>query len=434
MKVIFSTPDWTISGVNTFHHNLARALQGAGFGVELMMARMREPATEELPLPTDVAVKVLEFDRHSYFSRWYTVIGYLNGQAPCIYIPGYDFENSCVVSALANEVGVVGVVHSDDPYHYEHLIRMGRFWNASIAVSQFLYDKMIADEPLVAPRSYRINCGVPCAAVLPERDPGVRPLRLVYSGRFWEEQKRISDLSRIALALEARGIPAEWTLIGSGQDEARLRAGFAQLEDQSKIVFTGPITVDAVMRHYREQDCFVLTSNFEGLPVSLMEAMGQGVVPLATAIESGIPEIVTDQANGFVLPVGDVEGFATRLAELHADPARRTALSKAAYETVKGSRFSIESVAERYREVFDRVMDDIRTGAWHRPKPCRPGSRTGDIIPPPHLQYAPDEFRLSADTVWRAAARTGRSMLGRWRSRLFGPPAPRPVAGKGIGP
>ncbi|HLY59026.1 MAG TPA: glycosyltransferase family 4 protein, partial [Stellaceae bacterium] len=306
MKVIFSTPDWTISGVNTFHHNLARALQAAGHEVELMMARMVEPPTEELPLPTDVPVKVLSFDKWSYFSRWYTVMRHLESQAPCVYIPGYDFENSCVVSALSNEVATVGVVHSDDPFHYEHLIRMGRFWNAAVAVSAFLHAKMVAEEPLVALRSYQINCGVPVAGALPERPGGERPLRIVYTGRFWEAQKRISDLPRVARILERRGVPATWTMIGSGQDEAMLRAGFAELANPSAVNFTGPIPGDTVISRYADQDCFLLASNFEGLPVSLMESMGQGVIPLATAIESGIPELVKDGANGFILPVGDV--------------------------------------------------------------------------------------------------------------------------------
>jgi glycosyltransferase involved in cell wall biosynthesis len=417
MKVIFSTPDWTISGVNTFHLNLARALQKSGHEPVLMMARMRDPGTPELPLPTDIPVEVLDFDKASYFSRWYRVIGHLNSLGPCLYIPGYDFENSCVVSALDNRVGVVGVVHSDDPYHYEHVMRMGPFWNASIAVSQYLFDKMVSENPLLRDRSYRINCGVPCAPELGARPAGIRPLRIIYTGRFREEQKRVSDLPKIARALEQRGITANWTLVGAGEDEAALRAGFAELKS-GQAVFTGPIPSDAVLAHYGDHDCFLLPSNFEGLPVSLMEAMGHGVIPLATQIDSGIPEIVHHGVNGYIQPVGDVEGFAERLAEIYRTPDLRETLRRAAYETIVTSRFSIESVAERYLEVFDRVRRDIDTGTWRRPKPLRPGTRTGDITPPPHLQFAPDEVRLSPDTMWRAAIRRGRSALDRWRSQL----------------
>jgi glycosyltransferase involved in cell wall biosynthesis len=424
MKVIFSTPDWTISGVNTFHHNLARALQAEGHDVELLMARM-QPPPNELPLPTDVPVRVLDFVKRSYFSRWYAVIGYLNSrETPCIYLPGYDFENSGVVSAVSNEIGVVGVVHSDDPFHYEHVERMGRYWNAAVAVSGFLYDAMTRDQPPLAPRSYQINCGVPSAASLPARDLRDRPLRLVYTGRFSEYQKRVSDLPRIARALEQKGVPAEWTLIGAGDNEAELRAAFATLADPSKVRFAGKMSSDEVMGHYAGQDCFLLTSNFEGLPVSLMEAMGQGVIPLVTDIDSGIPEIVSHGRNGFLQPVGDIDAFAARLAELHASPSRRGALHEAAFRTIKGSRFAIESVAERYLEVFDRVNRDIADGTWRRPKPIRPGTRSGDIIPPPHLQYTPDEVLLrrhrTVGDVWNSLRRRTRSLLGESRKRAVG--------------
>ncbi|HLY55623.1 MAG TPA: hypothetical protein VKS60_08705, partial [Stellaceae bacterium] len=97
---------------------------------------------------------------------------------------------------------------------------------------------------------------------------------------------------------------------------------------------------------------------------------------------------------------------------------RRAALHRAAYETVKGSRFSIDAVAARYTEVFERIFRDIADGTWRRPEPCRPGSRTGNVIPPPHLQYAPDENRLSPDNVWRAAVRRGQAAVHRLRKRI----------------
>jgi hypothetical protein len=135
-----------------------------------------------------------------------------------------------------------------------------------------------------------------------------------------------------------------------------------------------------------------------------MEAMGQGVIPLATAIESGIPELVTDGANGFIRPVGDIDGFAAILADLYERPERRVALHEAAYATILTSRFAIESVAARYIEVFERILRDRADGSYVRPKPCRPGSRTGDIIPPPHLQYAPDELRRAVGGVLLSGA------------------------------
>ena len=65
-------------------------------------------------------------------ARWEALRDYLQALTPTVYFPNYDFENSSVAPALRNEVGMIGVVHSDDPHHYEHVQRLGRYWNAVV--------------------------------------------------------------------------------------------------------------------------------------------------------------------------------------------------------------------------------------------------------------------------------------------------------------
>ncbi len=231
MRVIFSTPDWTISGVNSFNHNLMRGLQAAGHEVELLVIPNAVPSAESLPLPTDVPTRVLEFDRsHGFYTgRWTRSSGISTVRSRASICRATISPIPAWRPCLDREVGIVGVVHSDDPYHYEHLIRLGRYWNATVAVSSFIMRRMIEIEPIVAPTSHLISYGVPCPPELPVREAADGPLRIVYSGRFYEPQKRVSDLARIALALARRGVPADWTLIGSGADEPALRAAFAAL-------------------------------------------------------------------------------------------------------------------------------------------------------------------------------------------------------------
>lgn len=388
MRIIFSTPDWAVSGVNTFNHNLMRALLADGHDVELVVLPLRRPV-EELPLPGDVPVRILHFQRSSYRSRWAALIDHLHRAAPCIYLPGYDFSHSCVVPALRNEVGVVGVVHSDDPYHYEHMLRLGRYWNATVAVSSHVHRRILELEPLMAASCQVIHYGVPSPAELPPR-PGGGPLRILYTGRFREEQKRVSDLPRIAAALARRGVAAEWTLIGGGTDEAVLRAGFARLGAAVPATFGGVLPGDKVLEHYARNDCLILTSAYEGLPISLLEAMAHGAIPVVSDLASGIPEVVDQGIEGFRLPVGDVEAYAECLAGLAADPGRRQQLHHAAYQRVARGAFSVDYVMRRYVELFEAVERAIADGSFRRPKPCRPGSHTGDVIPPPWLQPHPD--------------------------------------------
>jgi glycosyltransferase involved in cell wall biosynthesis/SAM-dependent methyltransferase len=417
MRVIFSTPTWVISGVNSFTLNLMRKLQRLGHEVELLVVRQGEPDSPELPLPTDVSVQLLDFDRNAscWKSRWEALIVYLNQRAPCIYIPNYDFDNSSVAPCLDNRVGIVGIVHSDDPHHYEHLLRLGRYWNGVIAVSSYLLEAALTLDPSIRGRAFHVSYGVPHPQALP-LDParGGKTLRIVYSGRFFEEQKRVSDLPKIARLLADRSVPVHWTLIGNGPEEHSLLDGFADLEASSSAEFTGPLTNDEVLPVYARHDCFILTSNYEGLPVALLEAMAQGAVPVVTDIQSGIPDVIRQGKNGYAVPVGDIGAFVNLLTRLQSDVTHRQALSSAAFETISSGGFSIDAVASRYVEVFEFVRCNIETGTFTRPRAIRPGSWTGDVTPPPHLQISPDDYYQLKWTATQALERV-REGEAQWR-------------------
>ena len=69
-----------------------------------------------------------------------------------------------------------------------------------------------------------------------------------------------------------------------------------------------------------DHDVFVLPTR-RRVPVALLEAMGSGVVPVVSDIDSGVPEVVTAGVTGLLPAVGDIEGFAAAIARLHVDRA-----------------------------------------------------------------------------------------------------------------
>jgi glycosyltransferase involved in cell wall biosynthesis len=76
-------------------------------------------------------------------------------------------------------------------------------------------------------------------------------------------------------------------------------------------------------------DVFTLTSRHEGLPISLLEAMALAVAPVVSAV-GGIPEVVTHDLDGLLIPPGEPERFAAAFRQLADDPRRRGALAGAA--------------------------------------------------------------------------------------------------------
>src|SRR5262249_21337421 len=159
---------------------------------------------------------------------------YLENLAPCIYIPNYDFIHSSVSPCLSEGVAIVGIVHSDDPQHYEHVSRLGRYWNAIVAVSPPIAAQTIALDPSFCSREAVVPYGIAVADSLRDvREDSV--LRIVYAGRLVENQKRILDLPRIVRVLVDRGVPVQLSIAGSGPDQGILTEKCAALGVQRQI-------------------------------------------------------------------------------------------------------------------------------------------------------------------------------------------------------
>src|SRR5205085_2269477 len=95
---------------------------------------------------------------------------------------------------------------------------------------------------------------------------------------------------------------AIFLLVGGGKQEAALRALAAELGLGERVIFTGltPHMADV----YAATDLVMLTSDTEGTPHVLLEAMGSAIPIVATAV-GGIPEFVTSGVHGLLVPPGD---------------------------------------------------------------------------------------------------------------------------------
>ena len=368
-EVIVASPRWVVNGVNVFSENLVRGLSARGENAQLLITGSNEGDAKLMPLPRDIRVHHLPVEnRRSWRARWNCMIDYLKDRAPCIYIPNHDYDYSCVAPALPRNVGVVGVVHSDHPQHYAHAHHLGKLWNATVAVSQSIAENLASSEPALATRMRVIHHGVRAEPEL--RRPRIdrsSPLRIVYVGRLVEEQKRVFDLPRIMEALERRGVPATLTVVGGGEDRQALESLASPCVERGAIRFAGILSNKEITRELRDHDALILTSEYEGFPLAVLEAMAWGCIPVVTAIRSGIPELVRDGDNGYVVGVGDIEAFAERLAGLQRDAQLRERLSQRAFGSLHEGGFTAEAMTDRYLDLFHGVAKELSDGAFQRP-------------------------------------------------------------------
>jgi glycosyltransferase involved in cell wall biosynthesis len=409
-RVILGLTSGYLSGVDVFSVNLARACSAVGIDARILLMRPHMSVDNPLPLPRDVRSERLPVGIHDLWrTRRQVMIQYLEDQAPCIYVPNYLTEYSCISPRLSHRVGIVGIVHSDDPVHYDHVETFGEYWNAIVAVSEAIAEHTVSSNPTFAPRLVTIPYGVSPSASFPQRgDNSDGPLRIVYAGRVVQHQKRVMDLPEIMRRLTIRKVPARLTVIGNGDARRELMLASKALMAQDRVRFRETLPNDVLLPAFEEHDVIILTSSFEGLPVVLLEAMGRGCVPVTADVRSGIPQLVEDGTNGFRVPVGDIEAFVDRLAVLYRDAERRRQMAECAFRTIAFGRFHIDAMANQYVRLFERVLDEAHRGIYRRP-PAR--------IPIDARTTWKDRLPVSVRAVGFHGKRLGRRIAAFCRSR-----------------
>lgn len=381
-KVIVAASAKSITGVDVFAHHLVRGLRERGID-----ARLHGPApeaeTDPLAPPTDLPLEVRHpgsvGDFLTWPERWRLSLEQIERLAPCIYVPDYNTGDSCICPQLSGRVRVVGIGHSDDPWHYESLCRIGHACDAIVGVSNAITEHLRAIAPEFSAKLHTVPYGIPLP-LEPWEDiraaQGTRrpedPLRVIFTGRLVQSQKRASDLVSIARSLDQRGVPFELVIVGDGEIRGSMEQAATDLIAAGKLSFKGTLSNPEVVRLLSSCDAYLLPSAFEGLSVGMLEAMSRGVLPVVSDIRSGVPDAIVPGQNGLIAPVGDVELFADRLEWLWRNPDERLKMSAAAARTA-ADHFSLERMIEDYIEIFSLLV-------------AEPSRRSfGPIIPPPEI-------------------------------------------------
>jgi glycosyltransferase involved in cell wall biosynthesis len=129
-----------------------------------------------------------------------------------------------------------------------------------------------------------------------------RPLVIGYCGRLSDDAKRVDRAPDFVAALNAAGLDYRLEFLGEGQLEPALKQKFA---GAARIVFHGRKSGDEYWRILRAWDVLILFSDSEGTPISILETMDQGVLPLMPGINSGADYYANQLGARFVYPPWD---------------------------------------------------------------------------------------------------------------------------------
>jgi len=343
-----------LGGSTTFLLNLGGELVRRGWCVEVFSLEKDNPLADDF-VSQNLTVVCSDHHKLIFEDRISEVVRRLAAFHPNYVVATLAPSAFEVLRYLPPQVVALGMGQSDDPQVYRLLNLYNTFYQACVVVSRH----MLAQLKLPKPTHY-IPYGIPVPAYTKRASDG-GPLRILYLGRLERPQKRVQLFPQVLEALRSSGIASHWTIAGDGPEMEWLKARMDS-RPGSTVSFIGKVDYKNVPSLLREQDIYVLTSDFEGLPLSLLEAMASGLVPVVSDLPSGIPEVVTDNTGALVDPY-NVQGYADAIIRLGR---KRDELHKksAAARRVVEKDFSVVKMADRWIELLDQFSP--QSTSWPR--------------------------------------------------------------------
>jgi len=145
-------------------------------------------------------------------------------------------------------------------------------------------------------------------------------------------------------------------VVGDGPERDKLEKLADDFKLRSKVLFTGAVPFEDLTDLYAEAEFFVLPTVAEGSPLVVLEAMASGLPVISTKV-SGIPEVIDNEQNGFIVPPRDVHALAECMRVLIEDDELRAKMSKTARKKTVAS-FSWNAVARKTLAVYRKAIED----------------------------------------------------------------------------
>jgi glycosyltransferase involved in cell wall biosynthesis len=149
------------------------------------------------------------------------------------------------------------------------------------------------------------------------------------STRNFEPHYNVACTLRAFARVQARYPDATLTVVGSGSQDAELRA-LAQTLGLRHVTFAGAVAPSDMPRYYADADLYVQTPSIDNMPLSVLEAFASGLPVVATRV-GGVPAILTDNVHGLLAPDNDDEQVAAQVIRLLERPDHARQLAAAAH-------------------------------------------------------------------------------------------------------
>ncbi|MFT7279567.1 glycosyltransferase family 4 protein [Pseudoalteromonas distincta] len=180
-----------------------------------------------------------------------------------------------------------------------------------------------------------------------------KPVNFITAARF-EDQKDYTTLAQACSSLLSQSKPFTLSIYGDGQYEAKVKQLFAHFPE-GVINFCG--VVDNFAEKLTQADVFILSSFWEGLPRSIIEAMACKKAVIASDV-GGCSELIIKGESGYLIPIRDASTMAIAMSEYINNKTKTVSHGDAAYTLYK-QKYSLPVMLESYAKEYGVIKSGV---------------------------------------------------------------------------
>ena len=362
MKLLFVSGNLCNGGAQRVISVIASELAEMGHDVSLLLFCRNE---KEYPLSEKVKITAIresfaEYEKVSGIARAIYIRKYLKALKPQVAIGFLEGGYGLYLSSIGMKFMKVASVRNNPIVILRRkglraLLDKAWFRAADAVVLQTKRQKEYTDSIGWKNRTVIANPVSDAALAVPPHDYDRSCRRIVMAGRL-EKQKNY-PMAFAAMEKVLKMHPdVILDIFGKGKEEATLRSLIEQMGLQGRVFLRG--WTQNVLDEYEKSDVYVMSSDYEGMPNALMEAMAAGLPCVATDCDTGPADLIEDGENGYLVPVNDADAMAKRIIEImDMTTEQRQHLGENA-RNIMAEEFNSQAIAKERENLLFRLQGE----------------------------------------------------------------------------
>ncbi|WP_208560219.1 glycosyltransferase [Marinilactibacillus kalidii] len=354
-KVIQIIPNFGLAGAEIMVENLSYELKDLGLDVVIISLYNYNSVITDRLLSKGFKIYFLNKKRGIDINLIKRLVNILKHEKPdVIHTHLYSMKYAIPAAILAKIKNRIHTVHNVAEKENSFLNRkinsiFFRFFNViPVALSPMIQDTIVKEYKLKKKNIPVILNGINLR-LYKKKEIGINleEFKFIHIGRF--EESKNHNLLINSLKKTCELYPnTKLSLIGEGSLELEIKQQVIDLGLENNVLFLG--IKSSVSKYLYNADTFILPSQYEGIPLTLLEAMATGLPIIATRV-GGIPDLIKNEKNGLLVK-DDSEDISKAMVKFIERENFRKLLGEEAFNDSK--KYSSSIMAEKYKSIYDK--------------------------------------------------------------------------------